>query len=156
LIAVALAWPLLLGGAAWQRAHRHPEPIWTSAVYVVSAIICHRKPERSFHTADVQWPVCGRCSGLYLGAGLGALIAVVLRRRGGNANHTRLIVLTAIPTVLTVALEWLHLYDVGNLGRAVAGIPTGAAVVLVIASVVDRLASDGPDGHRAQTQPQRS
>ena len=29
--------------------------------------ICHRKPERSFHIKGYQFPVCARCTGLYLG-----------------------------------------------------------------------------------------
>lgn len=29
--------------------------------------ICHRKPERSFHIKGHQFPVCARCTGLYLG-----------------------------------------------------------------------------------------
>jgi uncharacterized membrane protein len=155
LIAAAIAWPLILGGAVWQRIH-HRAPIWTSAIYVVSSTICHRKPERSFHTAGVQWPVCGRCSGLYLGGGIGALIALAVRR-SRHARHTdaRLLILTAIPTMITIVLEWPGIYDVANLGRALAAIPLGAAVAVVIAGVVDRLASDGSGRQSAQTQPQR-
>ena len=155
LIAAAIAWPLILGLAVWQRIHHHA-PLWTTGVYLVSSAICHRKPERSFHTSGVQWPVCGRCSGLYLGAGAGALIALVLRRRRSTTTtDVRLLILTAIPTIVTVALEWLRVYDVGNVGRALAAIPIGAAVMHVIAGVVDRLASHGSGGYRTQSQPQR-
>ncbi|WP_303247497.1 DUF2085 domain-containing protein [uncultured Methanobrevibacter sp.] len=28
--------------------------------------ICHRKPERSFHIKDHQFPVCARCTGFYI------------------------------------------------------------------------------------------
>jgi uncharacterized membrane protein len=156
LIAAAIAWPLILGGALWQRID-HRAPFWTSAIYVVSSTICHRKPERSFHTSGVQWPVCGRCTGLYLGAAVGALIALAVRRTRSDQNaDARLLILTATPTVITVALEWLRIYDAGNVGRALAAIPLGAAVALVIVGVVDRLANHGPGGQSAQTQPQRS
>jgi uncharacterized membrane protein len=29
-------------------------------------LICHRKPERSFFIRDYQFPICSRCTGLYL------------------------------------------------------------------------------------------
>ena len=29
--------------------------------------MCHRKPERSFHIKNHQFPVCARCSGFYTG-----------------------------------------------------------------------------------------
>ena len=156
LIAAAIAWPFVLGGAVWQRVH-HRAPLWTSGIYLVSSTICHRKPERSFHTSGVQWPVCGRCSGLYLGGGIGALIALAVRRSRVDRNaDARLLILAAVPTLITVALEWPGIYDAGNIGRALAAIPIGAAVLLVIAGVVDRLASHGSGRQSAQTQPQRS
>jgi uncharacterized membrane protein len=143
LIVAAIAWPLVLGTAVWQRVHHHA-PIWTSAVYFASATVCHRQPERSFHTSGVQWPVCGRCSGLYLGAAVGGLVALVTRRAWRNqGNAARLLGIAAVPTIITVILEWPRMYDVGNLGRALAAMPVGAAVVLVIAGVVDRLANHG-------------
>ena len=156
LIAAAVAWPLILGGAVWQRVD-HRAPVWTSAVYFASSTICHRKPDRSFHTSGVQWPVCGRCSGLYLGGGIGALIALAVRRSRVDRNtDARLLILTAIPTIISVVLEWAGMDDVGNIRRALAAMPLGAAVLLVIAGVVDRLASHGSGRPSAQTQPQRS
>ena len=29
-------------------------------------LICHRKPERSFHLKGHQFPVCARCTGFYI------------------------------------------------------------------------------------------
>ena len=29
-------------------------------------LICHRKPERSFHINGYQFPVCARCTGFYI------------------------------------------------------------------------------------------
>ena len=31
-------------------------------------LICHRKPERSFHINGHQFPVCARCTGFYMSA----------------------------------------------------------------------------------------
>ena len=147
LVIASIAWPLLLGAALWQRVH-HRTPLLTSAVYMSASTICHRLPDRSFHTAGAQWPVCGRCSGLYLGAPVGAMIAIAVRRRrrGDSAGDAWLLALSSAPAFVTVALEWLHVYDVGNVGRLVTALPLGAAILVVIMGVVDRLAGHGAAG----------
>ena len=57
----------------------------TAAAYQVGGILCHQRADRSFHTDAVQWPVCARCAGLYMSAGLGALVMLVVRRRAALA-----------------------------------------------------------------------
>ena len=143
LVAASIAWPLTLGAALWQRMH-HQSPVWASAVYLASSTICHRIPARSFHTAGVQWPVCGRCSGLYLAAPFGALLALVTRRRtsDGRAN-AKLIGVAAGPAIASMALEHLGVYDIGNVGRALTAVPIGIAVMLVLTGMVDTLRAHG-------------
>ena len=90
-----------------------------------------RRVTRSFHTAGVKWPVSGRCSGLYLAAPAGALLgAVVLARRRYSA--VRLLIIAAITTAITVALEWPHLAEVTNVQRFVTALPLGAAIAYVL------------------------
>jgi uncharacterized membrane protein len=143
LVSASIAWPLMLGGALWQRIHRQ-NPVWTSAVYVASSTVCHRLPARSFHSAGVQWPVCARCSGLYLAAPFGALLALATRRRpmDGRANAVTIGV-AAAPALASIALEQLGVYDIGNVGRALTAAPIGIAVMLVLVRVVDMLAKHG-------------
>jgi uncharacterized membrane protein len=133
LVVASVVWPLLLAATVWQRQDGH-RPMWTTAVYAAASRICHQRPERSFHTGDAQWPVCARCSGLYLSAPAGALAAVVLRRRRDPAWSPILIVaLAALPTALTLGLEWSALAAVSNRARALAALPLGAAVAFVLA-----------------------
>ncbi|GAB4093321.1 DUF2085 domain-containing protein [Flaviaesturariibacter terrae] len=35
--------------------------------YKIQLVSCHRKPERSFFWKGRQFPVCARCTGIYLG-----------------------------------------------------------------------------------------
>ena len=126
----AVAWPVALGGAVVARAH-DAAPVFVTAVYVATSRICHQKPERSFHSAGVKWPVCGRCSGLYIGGAAGALAWLVMRRRPAPRLLAWLAV-AAVPTALTVVLEWTGAAGVGNAARAVAGIPLGAMIAVVI------------------------
>ena len=132
LVAAAIGWPVLLGAALVARVHGHGST-WTWLVYLVASRACHQLPWRSFHTAGIQWPVCGRCAGLYLAAPFGALSAATRRGRRLSFDRLRIaLALAAIPTLLTVALEWPHLSAVSSVARALAALPLGAALAFVI------------------------
>jgi len=133
LTAAAIAWPLLLASVVWARLDGH-QPLWTTAVYLVGSKICHQLADRSFHTNGVQWPVCARCAGLYLAAPIGAVVAIAARRRPrvwGAASWPVLIV-AAVPTVVTLAIEWPGLGAPSNLTRALAALPLGGAIAFLI------------------------
>ncbi len=127
----AVAWPLVLGGAVVARAH-DAAPAFVTAVYIATSRICHQKPERSFHSDGVKWPVCGRCSGLYIGGAAGALAWLALRSRRPSSRLVMWLGIAAVPTALTVVLEWSGMTGVGNLSRALAGLPLGAMIAVVI------------------------
>jgi uncharacterized membrane protein len=132
LCAAAFVWPVVLAGAVAERA-AHPAVAWPTAVYLVASRICHQRPDRSFATAGIQWPVCARCAGLYLAAPLGVLVAAVVTRRRGRARVTRLqLAVAAAPTALTIALEWSGLAPIGNAARFAAALPLGAALAALV------------------------
>ena len=136
LTTAAIAWPLVAGAALWQRTSSS-EPAWTTLVYAAASRVCHQRPERSFHTHDVAWPVCARCSGLYLAAPFAALFA--LRRRASGASRLQplsLVALAAIPTALTLLWEWGGLGTPSNLMRFATALPLGAAVAFVLIATV--------------------
>jgi hypothetical protein len=105
--------------------------------------LCHQRPERSFATAGLTWPVCGRCTGLYLGAALGALAAWAAVRRAPSGafysgrtgpNRARvLLVGAAAPTAISWGLEAVGLTAVPTAVRFVAAVPLGAAAAWVVA-----------------------
>ncbi|HMI92117.1 MAG TPA: DUF2085 domain-containing protein [Polyangiales bacterium] len=91
---------------------------------------CHRDADRSLAIARLVLPVCVRCSGIYVGLGLGALIA----RPQLSASYTRLWVgLAALIMVLDVLTELLSMRPEWALLRAFTGVllgyPVGAALV---------------------------
>jgi uncharacterized membrane protein len=136
LVLASVLWPLTLGAAVAVRA-RGAEPIWTDVIYVAASRVCHQRSERSFHTAGVQWPACGRCAGLYLAAPIGALAAWLARRRAPRMRAAFWLAIAALPTVVTLGLEWLDLAHVTNLDRALAALPLGAAIAFVIVAIVE-------------------
>ena len=134
LVAASIAWPALLGTALGDRIAHGLTP-WTGVVYLAGSRICHQRPERSFHTAGVQWPVCGRCAGLYLGAPLGALAALSIGRRHASRGLGALAV-ASVPTIATMVLEWTGAATITSGVRAIAALPLGALIAYVIVRIV--------------------
>jgi uncharacterized membrane protein len=94
----------------------------TSLLYAAASRICHQRPERSFFIAGFQMPVCARCSGLYVSGALGALLGWAARSRPRSAM---MLIVAAIPTVTTFALEFLGVMRFSNSTRAMAALPLG-------------------------------
>jgi Predicted membrane protein (DUF2085) len=49
------------------------------AVYAAGSIVCHQLPERTFHLWSTQMPVCARCTGIYGGGAIAAIILLIGR-----------------------------------------------------------------------------
>jgi hypothetical protein len=50
-------------------------PALAAIVYGIGGVVCHQRPERSFHWHGAQLAVCARCTGIYLGACTTAVLA---------------------------------------------------------------------------------
>jgi uncharacterized membrane protein len=113
-----------------------------SLPYAAGSFICHQRPERSFHAAGLPLPVCARCTGIYLGAAVAAFVALSRLRAPvrGNAEQSRrwrrILLLSAVPIAVTIALEWLGPLPVSNMMRAISGAVAGAAVSGFVAAVL--------------------
>jgi uncharacterized membrane protein len=146
LVAASLLWPALLAASVWQQADGRT-PVWSTLVYLAGSRICHQRPERTFETAGIEWPVCGRCSGLYVAAPLGALLAAVaVARRRFPPRPVVWLAVAAVPTALSLGLEWFGLAHVTNIGRFLAALPLGAAVAFAVVQ-----AAAGPPGRIGYT-----
>jgi len=105
-------------------------------VYDVSSRICHQRPERSFHLAAVQLPVCARCFGLYAASALGAVLAWAAKRRVGATMSRAVLAVAAIPTALTWGLEFAGAAAFSNVSRALAALPLGLAAGWLVVQMV--------------------
>jgi uncharacterized membrane protein len=126
-------------------------PLAPSAIatlmYAAGAVICHQLPERSFHLTGFQLPVCARCLGIYAGAAaaasihvLGVFVADSARwRLLSPATARRVFLVSALPTLVTVALEWAGAWSGTNVVRAMAGVALGIGGALVVMSAVATL-----------------
>jgi uncharacterized membrane protein len=145
-IAASIAWPLALPLAPYLVSRAHASAYGTAVVlgiYSVGSLICHQRPERSFHLWGAQLPVCARCTGIYAGAALACLVLASGRAyaqstardasaHGGERSRrsdARLILGAAVlPSALTLAYEWVTGEVPSNAMRTAAGMPIGIAV----------------------------
>jgi uncharacterized membrane protein len=141
LTALAIVWAVLIV-AAPVALHSAAAASSASVLYVASSRICHQRPERSFTIADYQMPVCARCSGLYLSAAVGTLLAWRSRRPIAHRPGAVLLV-AALPTAITFTLEIAGLMPFSNMARAIAALPLGAVSGwLFVRMLVDGLSYD--------------
>jgi uncharacterized membrane protein len=145
---VVLAWTAAIVAAPAVSARGGRGGARLAAVmYVAGSLICHQRPERSFHVGAAQLPVCARCLGLYAGGALGVLVWIAFtglgRRPSARAaawlTRVRVVLITAaIPTLISVITAWLGVWDPGNVLRATLALPLGAAAGAVVAAVSAR------------------
>lgn len=121
---------------------------WTAPVagtiYLIGSLICHQLPQRSFHLAGAQLPVCARCTGLYLGAAIGVaslrLWTWIVQRppayqRIDGGQAARLLLVASLPTCLTLATAAIGWWDPSNAIRFTTALPLGAVAGAVLAAV---------------------
>jgi uncharacterized membrane protein len=122
---VAVVWTAILVAAPAGLSHRMSAAP-AAGIYAASSAICHQRPERSFHLAGMQLPVCARCFALYAFGAIGALMAWGSRPRSTDQARAVLAVCAA-PTALTWTAEVAGLAAFSNPERAIAALPLGVA-----------------------------
>ena len=143
LVAVTLV--ILTWSAALIAAPSASAPGFSAAIYAVGSMVCHQRPERSFHRDEAQYPVCARCLGLYVGAVVGAVGWLIVagldgspRRRAADLASSglrRALIVTAGPTLITVATAMIGWWDPNNTVRAALALPLGASIAAVVTAV---------------------
>jgi len=123
LTVAAVTWPAAVLFIALEPARL---PIATVLVQTAGAIVCHQRPERSFHVEQQPLAVCARCTGLYLSGALGALLGWAGGARLPRRSR-RMLALAAMPTAASLAVEWLGMNGLSNLVRALAALSLGGA-----------------------------
>ena len=148
----AIAWSTALVVAPYALTSDSPPLVATAtALYQGAGLICHQRTERSFHLNGVQLPVCGRCTGLYVSGAAGALIAWVVSRRPRVPRRSRAVLIAAaLPTALSVALEFMGLLYSSNTLRATAALPLGAAAGWIFIQSLRAEAAAAPADQRGR------
>jgi uncharacterized membrane protein len=143
----AIVWCVTLIAAPYALISDNPRLVSSAAaVYSAAGLICHQRAARSFHLAGVQLPVCGRCAGLYFSGALGSMLGWAASRRPRTGAWSRsLLLLAAVPTAMSVILEFSGLAHPSNFVRAACAVPLGAAAgwIFVQSLLADATTADG-------------
>jgi uncharacterized membrane protein len=137
LAALAGAWAIAIVVAPLMRVSVEGELVTRLAAmtYAIGAVVCHQLPERSFHLAGVQLPVCARCVALYVGGAIGLILWIVWRAPATRQSFRRAIVVLGAPAVITYGMNIVGAWDATNAVRAIASAPLGLALGAVVAAV---------------------
>jgi uncharacterized membrane protein len=101
--------------------------------------ICHRLDTHSLHIGDVQFPLCARCTGIYLGVVLGIVVLAAMGRGQDGSLPPRRVIVVLILFISVMGVDGLNsyatlipgvpsVYEPQNWLRLLTGILTGIAV----------------------------
>jgi uncharacterized membrane protein len=149
LVLTALVLSAVMWNSALLAAPRGTPRLVAASTFLAGTLICHQRADRSFHIGGAQMPVCARCTGLYVGAlmgvvvwmlvaGLGSTISGRGRRLATARGARRALIISALPTMASVALAWAGVWDGNNAVRALLALPLGATAAAVVAAVAAR------------------
>jgi uncharacterized membrane protein len=111
-------------------------------LHALFGLVCHQDVARSFTIGGLDLPFCQRCTGLYLGLGLGFLVQVL------SGSHKRGlppkgILYTAIACLLIMPVSGFHLLDPGPAWRFWSGLIYGNAIAYLLLPAVFTIATWG-------------
>ncbi len=148
LAGAAVLWAAALPLAAYaasQPTAGSPSSYFALAVYAFGSVICHQRPERSFHLWAAQLPVCARCTGIYLGAAMGAVVGAFPiagpelapspgrpRSAPGNRTARIAIAVATLPAFATLGYEWTTGETPSNMIRALTGVVLGVVAAWLV------------------------
>ncbi|WP_347529071.1 DUF2085 domain-containing protein [Mucilaginibacter sp. CAU 1740] len=96
----------------------------------VTWVSCHKMPERSFFWKGRQFPVCARCTGLYIGYSFFPLFNFEL-----IYLNSFIALLLVLPTVADGCLQAWYQLPSTNPRRLVTGIIAGVGLMAIIVNI---------------------
>ena len=112
----------------------HTPPGIKEKAFAVGSSVCHQIPSHSFEAAGIQFPLCARCSGLYLGTFIGLVYYLTLGKRKALPKKGYILLLVffflvwagdGINSFLSDFLNKPLLYETTNMIRLVTGFGMG-------------------------------
>jgi uncharacterized membrane protein len=132
-----LAMMLLIIGAPLALNAGHP--FLGLTIYRSFSYVCHQIPERSFFIAGHQFAVCARCTGLYAGFTLAALVYPLVRSlKQTEAPPRKWLFIAAAPLAVDFALGFFGIWNNTHSSRFVTGALLGSvAAFYVMPGLID-------------------
>ncbi len=100
----------------------------------ISKFFCHRMPERTFKIRNTYFPVCSRCTGIYIGA-FSYLVAVYFIAVQYSTFTSILAILLIIPTFLDGITQFLRYRESNNTLRFSTGLLAGIGLSIMAKTI---------------------
>lgn len=114
------------------------ERVWLKLMEIGRRTGCHQMPERSFFIKDMQFPVCARCTGVFIGW-LFAVVGIFFYRPG----FITICVFCAL-MFIDWFLQYKNILRSNNIRRLITGILGGYALtslyIILILKLIEALA----------------
>jgi uncharacterized membrane protein len=110
-----------------------------SAIYSGFGYVCHQIPERSFHLAGHKFGVCSRCTGLYSGFALAALVYPFVRSlKRTDTPRILWLFVAAMPLAIDFSLGYFNIWQNTHLSRFMTGaLLSSVAVFYIIPGLIE-------------------
>lgn len=96
-----------------------------NCIFKFCSHLCHQNPDRSFSFYELQFFLCARCTGLYLGLVIGFIYSIIKEIQIRFLHYIMIIIALMINT-----LTFMHIFDT-NLIRSCMGILLGVSIGLL-------------------------
>jgi len=121
----------LIIGAPLAQASGHVP--FALAIYKSFSFVCHQIPERSFRIAGYKFAVCSRCTGIYSGFAVAALMYPMVRSlKQTETPHLAWLFLAAAPLAVDWSLGYFSIWQNNHASRFATGALLGAVAVFYI------------------------
>lgn len=91
--------------------------------------ICHKMPSRSFFFKGKQFPICARCTGIFLGYIIGLITWIFYY------PNLYITILFFLPVGIDGGVQYLTKYESTNFRRLITGILFGLGFIFILANV---------------------
>ena len=99
--------------------------------------ICHQDVNKSFTCNDIPFLVCARCTGIYFGAFISAVVILILSIK--LKFKTKFLYLLSIPMLLDVLYYSFGIYPYNKFIASSTGLLFGSSIFLYILSTLEYL-----------------
>ena len=112
------------------------QKIWLVLMRMGRKCGCHQMATRSFFYKNFQYPLCARCTGIFIGQFFIAPIILIL-----GYNNLILNIVLFIPLVIDGLLQYFKIIESNNLRRLVTGLMAGYSIMSITVYMILLLVS---------------
>jgi uncharacterized membrane protein len=136
-----------------------PPESWLGKAKWIGYALCHQMPDRSFFAHEHQYPLCARCTGMYLGFVTGAIWLAVRGRVKAARLPPKPIIVMLVGFIVAMGIDGVNstisiipgapqLYHTTNVIRLITGTLYGLALSALFPPVFNSAIWSAPSGER--------